>query len=146
MDTTLLLYSYKIFLSQFEDCPGPLLRNALVFSVQTYSLKVHVHSVLLTHCNIRCTEILGVRRLILECLKGRWYFKCGKCGMVLVGPSRTYFILLALAKRHSLVAEWWWWVCWWKRWRTCKWFFGKNATYFSLLKANHPWSVVVVVV
>lgn len=61
--------------SQFEDWPVALSRIAWVFSVQMFILIVRVCLVLLMHCNIRCFEISGVRRLILECCKGRWYFK-----------------------------------------------------------------------
>lgn len=64
-------FTQLIALSQFEDCPVALVRIALVFSLQMFILIVRVHLGLLMSCNTRCFEISGVRRLILECLKGR---------------------------------------------------------------------------
>lgn len=64
-------FTHLIALSQFEDCPVALVRIALVFSLQMFILIVRVHLGLLMSCNTRCFETSGVRRLILECLKGR---------------------------------------------------------------------------
>lgn len=64
-----------IALSQFENRLVALPRIALVISVHVFILKAHVYLVFLICCNIRCFEISGLRRLILECHKGRWYFR-----------------------------------------------------------------------